>query len=60
MQCCIDPYAMLHSSDPVIDYLKEKRVEMLLEKLHFSKLRHKANREHHFWQEASPSRTDTK
>ena len=37
----------------IIDYLKEKHVEMLLEKLHFSKLRHKVDREHQFWQEGS-------
>jgi putative transposase len=37
----------------IIDYLKAHRVEMLLEKLHFAKLRHKADREYQFWQEGS-------
>ncbi|CAG0990343.1 hypothetical protein ANRL3_02731 [Anaerolineae bacterium] len=37
----------------IIDYLEENRVKQILERLCFSKLAHKEDREHQFWQEGS-------
>jgi hypothetical protein len=37
----------------IIDYLEEKRVEPILERLRFAKLAHKTDLEYQFWQEGS-------
>jgi len=35
----------------IIDYLKERHVKQLLNRLHFAKCAHKTDRDYQFWQE---------